>query len=172
MNIAVIISIIIIVISLIGILFTGINTKFQINIIRLNEAEANIDAALRKRYDILNKCINIIKNNTDEKKVLENIKKSRSKKLNMFELDHELNKAMEELNEYIKKYPNLEKIEQFRNINLNLLESESEINAFKQYYHDIATSYNKMVKSFPGNIEALFKGYKVKAYFENENTSN
>ena len=34
-----------------------INTynKFQVYIIRINEAEANIDAVLRKRFDLLNK---------------------------------------------------------------------------------------------------------------------
>ena len=37
--------------------------KFQENIIRINEVEADIDNVLRKRFDLLNKSISIIKKN-------------------------------------------------------------------------------------------------------------
>lgn len=146
--------------------FSSINNKFQINVIRINEAKANIDSALRKRFDLLNKSINIIKNNTNEKKVLENVKKSRSKKLDMFELDQELNTAMDELNGLVEKYPDLKNNEQYMNITFGLAEVESEINAFKKYYHDITTDYNHMLKAFPSNIVGLLSGYKKEKEFK------
>jgi hypothetical protein len=43
----------------------GIYNKYQNYIIRINEAEANIDSTLRKRFDLLNKSIGIIKANTN-----------------------------------------------------------------------------------------------------------
>ena len=56
--------------------------KFQIFIIRINEAEANIDSVLRKRFDLLNKSIEIIEANTEKKEpVLRSIEKLKSKKL-------------------------------------------------------------------------------------------
>ena len=47
-----------------------INTynKYQALIIRINESEASIDTTLRKRFDLLNKSIGIIKSNTEAEK--------------------------------------------------------------------------------------------------------
>ena len=157
---------ILIIVCLLGIVFIAIYNKFQINVIRINEAEANIDSTLRKRFDLLNKAINVIKNNTEEKEVLESIKKLRSKKLNNFEFDRELIECMNEFYMYTEKYPDLKTNELFMNINFGLAETESEIVAFRKYYNDIITDYNKLVKTFPSNIVALFSRYKKKPYFD------
>ena len=42
--------------------------RFQEYIIRINEVESNIDSVLRKRFDLLNKSIGIIKSVVDEEK--------------------------------------------------------------------------------------------------------
>ncbi|MBR1376235.1 MAG: LemA family protein [Bacilli bacterium] len=157
---------IIIVICILTMCFAAIYNKFQINIIRINEAEANIDSTLRKRFDLLNKAINVIKHNTEEKVVLDSIKKLRSRKLNNFDLDRELVAGLNEFYGYTEKYPDLKTNEQYMNINFGLAETESEIVAFRKYYNDIITDYNKMVKTFPTNIVALFSKYKVKPYFD------
>ena len=65
--------------------------KFQTYIIRINEAEANIDSVLRKRFDLLNKSITVIKSSIElESETLESITNLRSKKLSNFALDREL----------------------------------------------------------------------------------
>lgn len=160
---------IIVIVCLLAIGYISMYNIYQISIIRINEAEANIDSTLRKRFDLLSKSINIIKNNTDEKEVLENINKLRSKKLNNFEFDRELISLMNEFYEYTGKYPDLKSNEQYMNINFGLAETESEIVAFRKYYNDIITDYNKLVKSFPTNIVALFSRYKTKTYFDGKN---
>ena len=156
----------IILICLILIWIASTYNRFQIFTIRINEAETNIDSVLRKRFDLLNKSINIIKNNTEETKPLDIIIKLRSKKLNNFEFDRELYTAMNEFYGYIEKYPSLKTNELFMNINFGLAETESEIVAFRKYYNDIITDYNKMVKTFPSNFVALCSKYKVKTYFD------
>ena len=124
--------------------------NFQNYIIRINEAEANIDSILRKRFDLLNKSIDIIKAhiNKDEE-VLENIVKLRSRKLSNFELDRQLYDSINEFNTYKENYPELKKSEVFTKTSIALNESEAEIVAFRKYYNDIITEYNKLVKSFP-----------------------
>ena len=52
---------IVIIICFVGIWFATSFNKYQTYIIRMNEAEANIDSTLRKRFDLLNKSITIIK---------------------------------------------------------------------------------------------------------------
>ena len=75
--------------GLILIMFIGTYNHFQDYIIRINEAETNIDSILRKRFDLLNKSVGIIKNNTDtEEQILEILEKIRSKKLTNFALSN------------------------------------------------------------------------------------
>ena len=82
---------IIIIIFIIGVAIAAAYNNFQAYIIRINEAEANIDSILRKRFDLLNKSIDIIKANIKtEEDVLSIIVKLRSRKLSNFDLDRQL----------------------------------------------------------------------------------
>ena len=157
------------------ILIWGINTynKFQNYIIRINEAETNIDSVLRNRFDLLNKSIDIIKANTEtEEDVLNKIVKLRSRKLSNFELDRLLYDGINEFNSYKEKYPKLKQSEVFNRIDISISESEAEIIAFRKYYNDIITSYNKLIRSFPSNIIALFFKFKSKWYFDGKDKSD
>ena len=97
MGVFIVLTSILIAISLLIIWLATSYNQFQVLIIRINEAEANIDSVLRKRFDLLNKSIDIIKANTDSKdNVLEQIVKLRSRKLSNFELDRKLYDALKE----------------------------------------------------------------------------
>jgi len=156
-----------IIICLILIGYISIYNHYQTYIIRINEAEAFIDTTLRKRFDLLNKAIGIIKTNTKNKKedVLTMITDLRSKKVDNFELDRDLYEAINEFNQYKEEYPELKNGETFIKIDLGLFESESEIVAARKYYNDIITDYNELVRKFPSNIIGKISGYKVKVYF-------
>lgn len=162
----IIILLLIITISVCLVVFVTTYNHFQDYIIRINEAEESIDAVLRKRFDLLNKSIGIIKANTKEEDVLSIVKDLKSKKITNFELDRKLYDAINEFNEYKEKYEKLKTNEAYLKIDINLFESESEIVALRKYYNDIITDYNKMVKSLPSNLVALIRGYKTKAYFD------
>ncbi len=170
MNLIIVTLSIVIVICLILIFLVATYNHFQDYIIRINEADVNIDAVLRKRFDLLNKSIGIIKANIDtDEEILEGIVKLRSKKLNNFELDRSLYDAINEFHAIKEKYAELQSNEEFMKIDINLIESESEIVGLRKYYNDIITDYNKLVKSCPSNIIAIIKGYKAKDYFDGNN---
>ena len=163
---------IVIIVCLILIFLIATYNHFQDYIIRINEAEVNIDAVLRKRFDLLNKSVGIIKANVkDKENVLEDIFKVRSKKLTNFELDRNLYEAINEFHAIKEQYPELQTNEEFVKIDINLIESESEIVALRKYYNDIITDYNKMVKSCPSNFVALLSHYKTKDYFDGNNVN-
>lgn len=167
MHIFITITSIIICICLILIWFISVYNHFQSLIIRVNEAEVNIDAVLRKRFDLLNKSIDIIKANTKTKEeVLQIIVKLRSRKLNNFDLDRKLYEAIKEFNRYKENYPELKTNEAFMKIDISLTESEAEIEAFRRYYNDIITDYNKLVRTFPSNIAAIIFKQKRRLYFD------
>ena len=164
---------IVIVVCLILILLVATYNHFQDYIIRINEADENIDAVLRKRFDLLNKSIGIIKTNIEsEEEILGGIVKLRSKKLTNFELDRNLYDSINEFHVIKEKYPQLQTNEEFIKIDINLMESESEIVGLRKYYNDIITDYNKLVKSCPSNFVAILKNYKAKDYFDGNNVDN
>ena len=170
MTIAIVTLSVVIVIGLILILLVATYNHFQDYIIRINEADENIDSVLRKRFDLLNKSIGIIKANIEsEEEVLDIIVKLRSKKLTNFELDRNLYIAINEFHVIKEKYPELHTNEEFVKIDINLMESESEIVGLRKYYNDIITDYNKLVKSCPSNFIAILKRYKTKDYFDGNN---
>lgn len=173
MNIVIVTLSVVIVVCLILILLVATYNHFQDYIIRINEADVNIDAVLRKRFDLLNKSIGIIKTNieTDEN-VLDKITELRSKKLTNFELDRNLYDAINEFHIIKEKYPQLQTNEEFIKIDINLMESESEIVGLRKYYNDIISDYNKLVKSCPSNLIAIIKNYKTKSYFDGNNLDN
>ena len=164
---------ILLIICFILVYFVSIYNRFQELLVKTNEVEANIDTVLRKRFDLLNKSINIIKANTlTENEVLELIVKLRSRKLSNFELDRQLYEAINEFNSYKETFPALMERESFIKINVSLNESENEIVALRNYYNDTITQYNKLVKKFPSNIIAMIFKYKQKNYYDGKNMND
>jgi len=163
--------ILIIVIAICLLLIWYINTynNYQNYIIRINESEAFIDTTLRKRFDLLNKSIELIKANTKETEVLNIINELKTMKISNFDLDRKLYDAINEFDKYKENNEELKNNESFIKIELGLFESESEIVAARKYYNDIITDYNKLVKKFPTNIVAKISGYKTKTYFDGKN---
>lgn len=156
-------------------LFTNWYNEFQNCVIRLNEAEANIDSVLRKRFDLLNKSINIIKTNAeldDNEEVLGDIVKLRSRKLSNFELDRKLYDSINEFQNYKEKYEQLKTCESYLKIEIALNDSEAEVYACRNYYNDIVTRYNKLVRAFPSNILAFLLHYKEKTYFDGKDMND
>ena len=169
MNIVIYALVIFIVICMVLIWIINTFNKYQSFLIRINEAEANIDTVLRKRFDLLNKSIGIIEENTKEKEVLEIIGKLRSKKLTNFDLDRQLYDAINEYSRYKEKYNELKNNTDFLKIDLGINETEAEIVALRKYYNDIITDYNKITQTFPTNLVGIICGYKKKTYFDGKN---
>lgn len=167
--------VIFIIICIILIWYINTYNRFQEYIIRINEVESNIDSILRKRFDLLNKSIGIIKAVNEEmskKEVLESIVKLRSRKLSNFELDRQLYEAINEFHLYKDLLPELKNSESFMKIDLGINESEIEITALRKYYNDIITEYNTSVKTFPSMIVSKICKYKIKTYFDGKDMSD
>lgn len=164
---------IVIIICFIGIWFATSFNKYQTYIIRMNEAEANIDSTLRKRFDLLNKSINIIKTSAKiEENIMENIENLRSQKLSNFDFDRKLYDLINEFNKYKELYPELKQNDNFVKIDIELGESEAEIVAFRKYYNDIVTDYNKLVHKFPSNLVGFICKYNHKNYFDGKDMTD
>ena len=164
------IALMIIILVVLVLFLISIYNNIQNYIIRIEEAENNIDAVLRKRFDLLNNSIDIIKNETKvEDELMASVIKLKEEKISNFDLDRALYDGIKEFNKYKDEYPNLSKNESFTKLDIELNESEAEILAFKKYYNDIITEYNKLVKSFPAVLIAMIFKFKKKLYFDGKN---
>lgn len=163
-----IVCIVIAVICLILIWFISIYNRFQANIIRINEVEADIDNILRKRFDLLNKSIAIIKKNLPEEEPLKIIEELHSKKMSNFELDRSLYQAINEFDIYKDQIKDGE----LKKIDLVLTETEADLIAYRKYYNDVTTDYNKLRHLFPSNIVAALCRYKNRNYYDNKNLTS
>ena len=173
MNVFFLIIIIFIVLCLTLICYAYIYNSYQNLIVRINEVEVNIDSTLRKRFDLLNKSIPIIKANSKiENEVLEVIVKLRSRKLSNFELDRQLYEAINEFNSYRENYAEMKNNESLTKIYMTLNDTEHEITAFRKYYNDTITEYNKLAKKFPTNLVGKILKYKEKTYFDGKNMND
>ena len=150
-----------------------IYNKFQESIIRINEAEANIDTLLRSKYDDLNKAMAIIKGNVKiEKEIFEDIIKLRSRKISNFELDRQLVLATNEFTSLKTEYKELEKSEEIKKISVSLKEIDDKLDNLKKYYDKNITKYNKLVRTFPNNIVALICKYEEKLFYDKKDMSD
>ena len=161
-----IVCIIIAAVCLLSIGFISIYNRFQENLIRINEVESDIDNVLRKRFDLLNKSISIIKNEfPDIENPLAIIEELHSKKMANFDLDRSLYQAINEFDSYKDKIEDPE----IKKIDALLKESESELLAYRKYYNDVTTDYNRLRHKFPTNIVAIICKYKARNYYDNKN---
>lgn len=169
----IILIVLFIIICLIIVFFANTYNKFQNLQIKINEVEANIDTVLRKRFDLLNKSISIIKANINtDQDVLGLIVKLRSRKLSNFELDRQIYEAINEFNYYKEHFQELNESESIQKIDFSLSETEHEIIALRKYYNDTITNYNKLIKNFPSLIIAKIMKYKEKTYFDGKDMTD
>lgn len=171
MNTFICITICIIIILLLVIWFISVYNVFQDYIIRINEVDANIDTSLRKRFDLLMKANEVITSILDLKKdALPEIKKLKDdKKISSFDLDRKLYESLDTYYGMREEYPQLKENADFVKTDIEIHNSESEIGAYRRYYNDCITKYNKLIKSFPSSVVALLTRQKVKNYFDGKN---
>lgn len=169
-------GIILITCTIIGIYATYYN-KLQDYIIRINEVETILDTNLREKYDNINKCVSLIKNNdsiTEEtdKNLFEEIVKLRTRKISNFDLDRKLVEANNNFISLKEKYSDLKSNKEINNITKKLDEIDESIIVNRDYYNKNIAEYNKLVMSFPTNIVARICKYKEKLYYDKKDMSD
>ena len=87
----------IVVLALLILFITIGNNKFSFAIIRIEEAENNIEVLLHKKYDLLQRCCPIIIKELKVKDFLPDIGEIKLEEINHFELNDTLKKGYNEL---------------------------------------------------------------------------
>lgn len=150
-----IIAIIILTIVIIFLITRIIINNCNIYDIKINKAKQNLKKELNKKFDVLLKVIDFLRNNVvlNEDPLYEflntNLKKVSLEELNNIIIDTDLI-----IGEYFEKNEKLINDESMKEINKELNELNIEIISTTKYYNKIATEYNNYIKRFPNNLIA------------------
>ena len=144
--------------------------KFQILKTKISEAYNNMDILFEKKANLLERAVNIIKENNEQYKeeiMLDNLTKIKNQTISRFELNHELMLGFRDYKSLIDLDKNLAKLDALKSINEELINIDNDLNASKKYYNDNVVLFNNLVKCFPSNIVAgLFKCKKMDFFKE------
>ncbi|MFH1471225.1 MAG: LemA family protein [Candidatus Micrarchaeota archaeon] len=145
---------------------------------QINNAWAQIDVQLRRRFDLIPNLVNTVKGYAKhEKETFENVTKARTAMGSAIEsgsvkdkaaASNMLTGALKSLFAVAENYPELKANENFKMLQEELSGTESKIAYSRQFYNDNVMSYNIKVQSFPSNIIASMFSFKMKDYFEIE----
>ena len=149
--------------------FNGIKTSE----LKVAEALSGIDVALTKRYDVLTKMLDIVKNyQAYERETLMQIINLRAG-MSMQERN-EASRNMDQVSSDIRvlaeNYPELRSSQNFAELQKSVIDVEEHLQAARRLYNANVTSYNNLIVAFPSSIVASNLGATQKAFFEADAT--
>lgn len=159
---------IIIVISLFLLIITVYYNKFNFTIIKIAEAENNIDILFEKKIQLLERARAIVKKELKLKEFLEDIDFLNETTINHFEINNSLKNLHSELNRVLDEHEKLYKSESLLSIIEEISSNEEFILGSTKFYNDNVVIFNQLVGSFPSSIVALLWRYKKKEFYNNE----
>ena len=145
---------------------------------RTDEAWADIDVQLRRRYDLIPNLVETVKGYAKhETQAFENVTKARALALgaeNMKEredAENQISSALKSIFAVAEAYPQLRAVESFTKLQDELSDTENKIQAARRFYNGNVRDLNIKIETFPSSIIAgIFKIAK-KEFFELEEGS-
>ena len=135
---------------------------------RVEEAWAQIDVQLQKRYDLVPNLVNTVKGYAShEKGIFESIANARAGMVSgsrqaRVEADNMLTQAMGRLFAVAEAYPDLKAQDNFKLLQEQLEGIENKIAYARQFYNDTVLDFNNVITTIPG---VWFAGGRKKSDF-------
>ena len=145
---------------------------------RTQEAWADIDVQLKRRYDLIPNLVNTVKGYaTHEAGTFEKVTEARSKAMQAGtmaekgEAENILSGTLKSLFAISEAYPDLKANTNFMELQRELSDTENKIMASRRFYNGNVRDFNTGVQMFPGNIIAGMFKFTVLEFFELEQDS-
>ena len=157
----------------------GIYNRFVQLSNRTNEAWADIDVQLKRRYDLIPNLVEAVKGYvTHEKETLTKVTEARSAAMNAGTIGEQgaaenmLTGALKSLFAVSEAYPDLKANTNFLDLQNELSDTENKIQAARRFYNGNVRDMNTALQTFPSNIIAgWFPKFKARDFFELEEGS-
>jgi LemA protein len=137
-------------------LYINIYNKIQTYENRIEEAFAQIDVQLKKRYDLVPNLVETVKGYAShEREIFEEVAKARSGLIGgsiqeRVEADNQLTQALGRLFAVAEAYPDLKASENFTLLQEQLEGIENKIAYARQYFNQTVLDYNNLISTIPG----------------------
>lgn len=142
---------------------------------RCNNAWAQVDVQLRRRYDLIPNLMETVKGYAKhEREVFQKVTEARSKAINAGTVKEQgaaenmLTGALKSLFAVVENYPDLKANQNFLMLQEELAGTEGKIAYARQFYNDMTMKFNVKQQVVPSNIIANMFNFKEKEYFEIE----
>lgn len=142
---------------------------------RADNAWAQVDVQLRRRYDLIPNLIETVKGYAKhEREVFQKVTEARSKAIDagsvkeQEQAENMLSGALKSLFAVVENYPELKANQNFLMLQEELAGTEGKIAYARQFYNDTVMKFNTKQQVFPSNIIANMFNFKEKEYFEIE----
>ena len=166
------IIIVVVVILLVAWLIGGYNGLVSLKN-RAQEAWADIDVQLKRRYDLIPNLMETVKGYAGhEKEVFENVTAARAAAMgattteDKIAKENVLTQSLRSLFAVAENYPDLKASANFIELQRELTDTEDKIQAARRFYNGNVRDLNTMIESFPNNLVASMFGFKQMALFE------
>lgn len=127
---------------------------------RVQDASAQIDVQLKRRYDLIPNLINTVKGYAKyERGVLTQVTKLRSSIVTGSMQDkaaanNQLSQALKSIFAVAESYPDLKASQNFKQLQDELEDTEDKISFVRTSYNDYVLDFNNAIQTFPGSIFA------------------
>ncbi len=141
--------------------------------VRADAAWADIDAQLKRRYDLIPNLVETVKGYMGhERGVLERVTELRSQAIaaqgpaEQAKAENLLTQALRSVFAVAENYPQLRAAENFSQLQGTLTEIEEMIQSARRYYNAVVRDYNTRVHVVPSSLVASMFNFKDREYFE------
>lgn len=142
---------------------------------RCDNAWAQIDVQLRRRYDLLPNLVATVKAYAvHERETLEAVTTARAAAMGTSGVtertvaENQLTAAVRSLFAVSEAYPDLKADASFLSLQAQLTDTEGKIAYARQFFNDAVMSFNMAVQQFPASLVAGAFGFAERPYFEIE----
>jgi LemA protein len=142
---------------------------------RCNNAWAQVDVQLRRRYDLIPNLVETVKGYAKhERETFQKVTEARSQAINAGTVKEQgvaenmLTGALKSLFAVVENYPDLKANQNFLMLQEELAGTEGKIAYARQFYNDNVMKFVLKQQVFPSNIIANMFNFKEKEYFEIE----
>ena len=162
-------------IVLIALVLVGMYNKLVNLRNRAENAWAQVDVQLRKRYDLIPNLVEAVKGYAaHERQVFEEVTEARTRAQQaqgvqeQAQAENMLTAAIGRLFAVAEAYPELRATENFQQLQAQLAEVEGDIAVSRQVYNDTVLTYDTALETVPTNVIAGMFNFRPREYFEVE----
>ncbi|MEX0924731.1 MAG: LemA family protein [Candidatus Paceibacterota bacterium] len=145
---------------------------------RTEEAWADIDVQLKRRYDLIPNLVSTVQGYAaHEKETFQNVTEARSQAMQAeatgdpaqtAQAENMLSGALKSLFAVAEAYPDLKANENFLELQRELSDTENKIQAARRFYNGNVRDLNTSIQSFPQNVIASTFSFSERDFFEIE----